>query len=142
MLVGSQCCARHVSTGNVEQDVNASPLCHNVVGKFLKAGDVQHVTHNADYVLAVCLQLFYTLVQLFLTDVHCHNFGALLHKTFGNAATQNTTCTGDDCHFTCNTELFVHNLFSFLFRVLSFHFILYHCHHSFHLCQCQHAAME
>jgi hypothetical protein len=55
---------------------------------------------------------------LFLTDVYRNDFSALLHKTLGNAATQYATCIGDDCYFTCNTELFVYNLFllfSFLY---------------------------
>ena len=64
-------------------------------------------------------QFLYTLVQLFLTDVYRYDFSALLHKTLGNAATQYTTCTGDNCYFTCNTELFVHNL-CLLFSFFSF----------------------
>ena len=92
MLVGSQSCARHISAGNVEQNVNTSPLGNDVIGKFLKAGDVQHVTDDTDNIFTIGFQFLYTLVQLFLTDVYRYDFSALLHKTLGNAATQYTTC--------------------------------------------------
>ena len=119
MLVGSQSCARHIAAGNVEQNVDTSPLGNDVIGKFLKTGDVQHVTDDTDYIFTIGFQFLYTLVQLFLTDVYRYDFSALLHKTLGNAATQYTTCTGDDRYFTCNTELFVHNL-CLLFSFFSF----------------------
>ena len=104
VLVGSQRSTRHIATGNVEQDVDTSPFGNDVISQFFKAGDVQYITYDADYIFTVSFQFFYTFVQLFLTDVNGYYFGALLHETFGNAATQYTTCTGDNGYFTCNTE--------------------------------------
>ena len=43
---------------------------------------------------------------------------AILQVEVVDANAQYTTCIGDDCYFTCNTELFVYNLFllfSFLY---------------------------
>ena len=68
VLVGSQSCARHISTGNVEQNVDTSPLGNDVIGKFLKTGDVQYVTDDTDYICTIGFQFLDTLVQLFLTD--------------------------------------------------------------------------
>ena len=96
MLVGSQSCARHISAGNVEQNVNTSPLGNDVIGKFLKTGDVQHVTDDTDYIFTIGFQFLYTLVQLFLTDVYRNDFSALLHKTLGNAATQYSFSDSND----------------------------------------------
>ena len=69
-------------------DVDTSPLGNDVIGKFLKTGDVRHVTDDTDYIFTIGFQFLYTLVQLFLTDVNGYYFGTLLHETFGNAATQ------------------------------------------------------
>ena len=96
--------SRHVASGNIQQNINLSPLGNNLFRYFFQTGDVQHVSNNTDNILTILFKFFYTVVQLFLTDVDSYNFCSLLYKVLGDISSQHTTCSGNYSYLTGNTK--------------------------------------
>ena len=55
VLVRFESRSRHVSTCDIQKNVNPSPLGNNLFGYFFQTGSIQYVADNTDYVITILL---------------------------------------------------------------------------------------